>query len=100
VAGFWTWILVQGYDGGPAVGPGGRGFHRPPYRADEQELEECTNISTVCRRYQQTGLPSWIVPTASKNRNGTHAMLAASTGQRGKPRSTWASEIAHIGIVY
>jgi hypothetical protein len=25
----WTWILVPGYDGGPAVGPGGRGFHEP-----------------------------------------------------------------------
>jgi hypothetical protein len=27
VAGFWVWILVPGYDGGLAVGPGGRGFH-------------------------------------------------------------------------
>src|ERR1700722_7831777 len=29
VAGFWTWILGPGYDGGPAVGPGVRGFHGP-----------------------------------------------------------------------
>src|SRR6266545_457525 len=26
---FWTWILRAGYDGGPAVGPGGLGFHGP-----------------------------------------------------------------------
>jgi hypothetical protein len=30
VAGFWTWILVPGYDNGPAVGPGDRGFHGSP----------------------------------------------------------------------
>ena len=28
-AAFWTRILVLGYDGGPAGGPGGRGFHGP-----------------------------------------------------------------------
>jgi hypothetical protein len=26
---FQAWILVPGYDGGPAGGPGGRGLHRP-----------------------------------------------------------------------
>src|SRR5580704_16186389 len=25
----WTWILLPGCDGDPAVGPGGRGFHGP-----------------------------------------------------------------------
>ena len=29
LAGFRAWILGPGYDGGPAVGPGGRGFHWP-----------------------------------------------------------------------
>jgi len=29
LAGFWSGILCPGYDGGPAVGPGGRGFHWP-----------------------------------------------------------------------
>ena len=29
LAPFVTAILASGYDGGPAVGPGGRGFHKP-----------------------------------------------------------------------
>jgi hypothetical protein len=63
LAGFRAWILGPRYDGGPAVGPGGRGFRWPGRRGSYYGTASAVTMRTtavgVIARQVRSAEPNW-----------------------------------------